>query len=154
MTKPPLKLLLICHANVCRSPMAESVFRHVLADVYDAQIHSAGVEAMSGAPAHPLARAALSSRGYGLPDEANALRLSQPMLEWADLAFAMERSQRLEIIRRYPVAARKLWTLGHWLDREIDDPVGGDAARFDATLDLIELSAWSWLPALNQQLSL
>lgn len=154
MTRRPLKLLVVCHANVCRSPMAESVFRHVLDDVIEAEVESAGLAALSGVPMHPLACEVLDARGYGRRGDTNAMRLVKPMLDWADLVLTMESGQRLEIIRRFPLAALNVWTLGHWMDREIDDPVGGDLARFESALNLIELCARSWLPALTQQPSL
>ncbi|WP_114809128.1 low molecular weight phosphotyrosine protein phosphatase [Paraburkholderia kururiensis] len=151
MMRRPLKLLLVCHANVCRSPMAERVFRHVLNDVMEAEVSSAGLAAMSGSPIHPLAREVLGARGYDRPGDTNAMRLVKPMLDWADVVLTMESGQRLEIIRRFPLAALNVWTLGHWIDREIDDPVGGDRARFESSLDLIEQCARSWLPVLTQQ---
>lgn len=150
MTARTVNLLLICHANVCRSRMAESVFRHLLAQEAHAAVHSAGLEALSGVPPHPLARKVLAARGYPAPAEAQAMRLAAPMLDWADLVLSMESAQRREIVRRHPAVAAKVWTLGHWLGCEVDDPVGCDEARFDAILRLIERSAQSWLPALTR----
>ena len=52
----PAKILFVCHANVCRSPLAEGVFRHLVAEAgMDGKfrIDSAGTFAMEGAPPHP-----------------------------------------------------------------------------------------------------
>lgn len=134
--------------------MAECVFRHTLPLASGDQILSAGLEAPGGAPIHPLARSALARRGYDVPPDSLATRLVTPMLDWADLVLAMETVQRLEVVRRHPVVAGKVRTLGHWLGREVEDPVRGDEAAFDATLQLIELGADSWLSALIKQPSL
>jgi protein-tyrosine phosphatase len=149
-----LNLLLICHANVCRSRIAECVFRHALSDVSAPSVQSAGLEALSGVPIHPIARKVLTAKGYAIPAESSSMRLTTPMLHWADLVLVMETAQRHEVVRRYPFAAGKVWTLGHWLGREVHDPVGGSEALFDASLALIEHSASSWLPALTMQTAL
>ncbi|WP_244745629.1 low molecular weight phosphotyrosine protein phosphatase [Paraburkholderia terricola] len=146
-----LNLLLICYANVCRSPMAECVFREALSDASGASIQSAGLEALSGVPIHPIAQKVLTAKGYPVPADSSSMRLTSPMLHWANLVLVMEMSQRREVLRRYPFAAGKVWTLGHWLGREVHDPVGGDEALFDESLTLIERSANSWLPALTMQ---
>jgi len=148
-----LNLLLICHANVCRSPMAESIFRNRFLDHQKVVIQSAGIAAMSGSPIHPIARRILVSRAYPIREHASAVRLTAPMLNWADLALVMDGSQRRELVRRNSFAAGKVWLLGHWLGRDVPDPVDGDDAVFNATLDLIEASVTTWQPALTMQLA-
>jgi protein-tyrosine phosphatase len=83
-----------------------------------------------------------------LPPYASAVRLVEPMLTWAELVLVMETEQRREVVRRYPEATGKVWILGHWIDREIHDPVRGNKAMFDMTLTVIERSVRSWLPVL------
>jgi protein-tyrosine phosphatase len=134
--------------------MAECVFRHVLVNATGERVLSAGIAAVSGTPIHELACGALVERGYALPQDLTAVRLTAPMLTWADLVLVMEATQRRKVIATHPVAAGKIWTLGHWLSREIIDPVCGDKQTFDATLDLIERSANSWLPVLTQSFHL
>jgi protein-tyrosine phosphatase len=148
-----LNLLLICHANVCRSPMAESIFRDRLLDQEKIEIQSAGIAAMSGSPIHPIARKILRSRAYPIHEDAGAVRLTAPMLSWADLVLVMEGSQRRELVRRHPFAAGKVWLLGHWLACDVPDPVDGNDVIFNATLDLIEASVTTWQPALPMQLA-
>lgn len=146
-----MNLLLICHANVCRSRIAECVFRHVLSDAANVSVQSAGLEALSGVPMPPILHNVLVAKGYAIPVDSSSMRLTMPMLHWADLVLVMETSQRYEVLRRYPFATGKVWTLGHWLGSEVHDPVGGDQALFEASLALIERSANSWLPALTMQ---
>ncbi|MCX4175809.1 MULTISPECIES: arsenate reductase/protein-tyrosine-phosphatase family protein [Paraburkholderia] len=146
-----MNLLLICHANVCRSRIAECVFRHVLSDAANVSVQSAGLEALSGVPMPPILYNVLVAKGYAIPADSSSMRLTMPMLHWADLVLVMETGQRYEVLRRYPFATGKVWTLGHWLGSEVHDPVGGDQALFEASLALIERSADSWLPALTMQ---
>lgn len=146
-----MNLLLICHANVYRSRLAECVFRQVLAGAENVAIQSAGLEALSGVPIPPIVHDVLIAKNYAVPDDAGSVRLTMPMLQWADLVLVMEAAQRREVLRRYPFATGKVWTLGHWLGSDVHDPVGGDRAVFEASLALIERSADSWLPGLTLQ---
>ncbi|WP_161556784.1 low molecular weight phosphotyrosine protein phosphatase [Paraburkholderia hospita] len=149
-----MNLLLICHANVCRSRIAESVFRCLFPESKGVSIQSAGLAAASGVAIHPIAHKVLSRRGYTVPSEPSSARLTMPMLQWADLVLVMETVQRKELVRRYPFTAGKVWLLGHWIGQEVTDPVGGDEQMFDATLTLIESGARGWQPALAMQTAL
>jgi len=133
--------------------MAESIFRNRLLDHKKTVIQSAGIAALSGSPIHSIARKILVNRSYSIRDDASAVRLTAPMLNWADLALVMEGSQRRELVRRHPFAAGKVWLIGHWLARDVPDPVDGDDAVFNATLELIEATATTWQPALTTQLA-
>ena len=43
-------ILFVCTGNVCRSPMAEGIFRQVVKDRGDYRVMSAGLGAMEGQP--------------------------------------------------------------------------------------------------------
>ncbi|RMG36458.1 MAG: low molecular weight phosphotyrosine protein phosphatase, partial [Gammaproteobacteria bacterium] len=60
--KLDLSVLLVCTANICRSPMAEALLRdHLKAKGLDRRVKvaSAGIRAMAGMPPDPRALAAL-----------------------------------------------------------------------------------------------
>jgi protein-tyrosine phosphatase len=99
------KVLVVCTANVCRSPMAEALLRRRLADLgSDATVRSAGMLA-DGAPPPPEAIAAMA--GHGLDVSAHrSRRLTPEDLERADLTLAMAR----EHLRHAVVTAPSAWT--------------------------------------------
>lgn len=67
----PLRLLLLCEANVCRSPAAAALLSARLRDVgahRHVLVRSAGVRTEPGLPVHPYAVAALMSVGVPVGD--------------------------------------------------------------------------------------
>ena len=66
----PASLLVVCHANLCRSPMAAALLAQRMPEW---QVLSAGIAARDGAPADPRACAAL--RAHGLDLAAHRARL-------------------------------------------------------------------------------
>ena len=84
------KVLFVCTANVCRSPMAQELFNAVAEDgglPYRAE--SAGTAALEGRPMAENALAALEEAGI-YPQEAHSARqVDETMLEEADLVLAM-----------------------------------------------------------------
>ena len=63
------KILFVCHGNICRSPMAESVMTHLLqrADRRDILVDSAATSTEElGNPVHPGTRRVLAAHGVPL----------------------------------------------------------------------------------------
>ena len=56
-------ILVLCIGNVCRSPMAEALFRHAVRGRDDYRVLSAGVGAVDGQPPSLLAIRALREKG-------------------------------------------------------------------------------------------
>ncbi|MGQ0576498.1 MAG: arsenate-mycothiol transferase ArsC [Pseudonocardia sp.] len=81
------RLLFVCTGNICRSPFAEILTRHLLvgrlggrrAASFD--VRSAGVQAVVGAPMHPDSRAALARWGlHGPASGGFVARLLEPAM--------------------------------------------------------------------------
>lgn len=87
------RVLVVCTANVCRSPMGEGLLRHHLGSAgADVVVTSAGTHA-SGLPVDPSAVAAL--RGFDLDISAHVpRRLDTPLIraDGADLVITMTRA--------------------------------------------------------------
>jgi len=157
-----LTVLFVCTGNICRSPMAEVVFREGcsrleveggrrLSDLVS--VESAGTANWhTGEEMDPRARAALDAAGFVAPGSL-ALQISEAQLERADLVIALDRGHRAELHRLAPTAAVSLlrwWAEGEDLD--VPDPYFGDRAAFDECLELIEPGCRALATALADRL--
>jgi protein-tyrosine phosphatase len=110
MTAPrPLRVLFVCTGNICRSAIAEQLFRARYGGD-NIEFASAGTDALvgSGMPAHA---AAISRQLGGVPDAHTARQLTQEMIAESDLVIALSREHRSEVVRTHPRANRYAFTL-------------------------------------------
>lgn len=97
-----MKVLFICHGNICRSPMAEMIFRDLARRERREKefiVDSAGTSyEEAGNPVHPRARQALRELGY--PCGAHAARRIEPEEydRW-DLLICMEKYNVRNLLR-------------------------------------------------------
>jgi protein-tyrosine-phosphatase len=130
--RPPAKrILFVCSGNLCRSFMAERIFRKQLKkrNLHHVQADSAGLLDLGGADADPQAIAILREKGIdGLRHRSRAL--SAEMVEGADMVLVMEEAQRDEVLRRHPEGEGKVRLLKSFspqdsgADPDIRDPHG------------------------------
>jgi protein-tyrosine phosphatase len=143
---PPVfrNILVICVGNVCRSPTAEYLLRHSLADSH-VLVASAGLGALVG---HPADRHAMSVlKAHGVDASAHRARQLAPwMLREAELVLVMERRQVAAIVQMAPEASGKLFLLDKWVDAvDVPDPYRQSPQVFESVYALIERGVGSWL---------
>ena len=140
------KILLVCMANICRSPMACSVARQMARNAGLAgsfKFDSAGTHAQTaGRRMDARAKAVLLSRQYA-PDPSRSRLISGQDFRKFDLILAMDQSN-LEAIQRQcpPIYHHKLRLFLSFAPEsgatEVPDPYYGDTAGFMRVLDLCE----------------
>lgn len=146
MTAMVTRVLFVCMGNICRSPTAEAVFRHLVEQQGLAGqiiIDSAGTHDYHiGNPPDARSQAAAARRGYDL----SGLRARQVVPEdftTFDYVLAMDETN-LDLLRQQcPEACRsrlKLFlTFAENVDlHEVPDPYYGEAPGFEQVLDLVE----------------
>lgn len=103
-------LLLICQANIVRSPAAELIARAWGADGGAWTVASAGVRALREEPIDPAIGTALGHRGI----QARGHRSRQcdvAMIREAELVLAFESTQRAWALQQCPAALRSTFTI-------------------------------------------
>ncbi len=88
-----IKIMFVCHGNICRSPMAEFVFKQLAEDAGLSEafvIRSAATSTEEiGNPIYPPAKAELRRRGVPF-NERNAVQISRADYNMYDLLVAMD----------------------------------------------------------------
>ena len=142
-------LLLVCRANLCRSPMAEAVYRRHATALQLDEVASAGVWAASrGERADPRALAALKRHELELPKKWRSRRLVAEDLGRYDWVLALDATVLAALRELWPAApARRVRLLLDQLPaldpmqgQDVPDPYYSTTAAFDQALDLIERS--------------
>ena len=83
------KILFVCTANICRSPMAAAMFNALAEDGgLSFRAESAGTTALEGRPMAENALAALEEAGI-YPEPHRARRVSEAMIEESELVLVM-----------------------------------------------------------------
>lgn len=144
----PGRILVVCHANVCRSVLIAGVIRSELARTAwaDVQVVSAGTGAQVGMRGCEEASEILADR-YGVhsgPHRSQAATLSR--ITAADLVLTAERAQRAAVVASSPLASSKAFTL-----REAEALLGtldADAVRSSDVLQRPDRSSLVTLRAL------
>ena len=118
----PRRLLFVCTGNICRSPLAEAIFRHQAEQAgrgSEFAIDSAGThDYHEGERADPRARRVGEDRG--VPVTSIARRVLDSDFEGFDLLLAMDRGHRRDLRARCPEPLRDRIRLM----REFDKPAG------------------------------
>ena len=143
------RLLFVCLGNICRSPMAEGVFRRVAEEegVLDRfEIDSAGLgDWHVGQAPDARAQAATRIRGIDISDQC-ARQVTKADFTHFDLLIAMDGSNYDDLVELAPKSARHkicrfLDYAPHAGTKDVPDPFFGGRACFDHALALIEEGA-------------
>ena len=153
-----IRILFVCLGNICRSPTAEGVFRHLLtqeAPELQVEVDSAGTaDYHVGEPPDLRSQRAAMRRGIDL----GGLRARQVVpADFAlfDFILAMDRGnlRELETMRPKGSRARLQLFLEYAPDMgrlEVPDPYYGDAGGFESVLDLTAAASRGLLAALQK----
>jgi protein-tyrosine phosphatase len=158
LNPPSSRVLFVCLGNICRSPTAEGVLRHLAAleaPGLELEIDSAGTaDYHIGAPPDPRSQRAALKRGIDISG-LRARQVTQDDFQRFDLILAMDRENLRELGALQPRGSRA--TLKLFLEyapqlnvRDVPDPYYRDAAAFEEVLDLAAVASRGLLASLRQ----
>lgn len=155
-----IKVLFVCMGNICRSPTAEGVVRHLLRRKNlegRVEVDSAGTHGyhVGEAPDQRTQRAA-ASRSYDLSDM-RARKVAAQDVDYFDMILAMDHNN-LSVLQRI-CPPDKHDRLGLFMsyaknfdDDEVPDPYYGLGHGFDLVLDMVEDAANGLIESIEQRL--
>ena len=142
------QVLLVCTANICRSPMAEVLWREAAAGRRrPLSVGSAGTEAEPGRPADGTATELMALRGLDLSDH-RAERFRADLALDSELVLVMEQAHLRRILALAPPLSGRVHLLGRWTVGEISDPFRQETNIYAECIELLENSVKSWLNRL------
>ena len=152
-------ILFVCTGNICRSPMAEGLFRHATKGRGEYRVLSAGVGAIDGQPPSVHGVKALRELQIDISKQRSRM-LTGELVQQADFIFGMTHGHVDAITLLYPSAADKTFVLREFDDtletfeKDIADPIGGSYEVYLNVRDQIEQGIVTMLKFLEQNESL
>ncbi|WP_117147135.1 protein tyrosine phosphatase, partial [Klebsiella pneumoniae] len=132
--------------NICRSPMGERILQSLLPEKI---IKSAGVGALVGHPADPLAIQVSNEKGINLEGHSGTQFTSAMSIEY-DLILVMDKNHIEQVSKIAPHARGKTMLIGRWIgNKEIPDPYKQSKEAFEFVYQLIDEACHSWAQRLR-----
>ncbi|MEV0157275.1 low molecular weight phosphatase family protein [Micromonospora sp. NPDC050686] len=128
------RVLFVCHANLCRSPMAEYLAARLM-EKLPVEVSSVGTAALEGRPMHPFAANVAAETGSD-PNTFRSRRLSPRHLAEAGLVLTASRRHRSICVSLAPRALHRTFTVFQFarLAEEADRPVDVAAGLLPAVV--------------------
>lgn len=135
-------VVIVCTANICRSPMAAGLLRHALAGqpepLRSIEVISAGVAARAGEPVSENSVVALRKVGIDISHHVSR-PLTQELIDRAAAVICMTESHRAMIQLQADPAPRHIYLFREFMapeaDKEIPDPFGGPLRVYEMCRD-------------------
>jgi protein-tyrosine phosphatase len=154
-TMSKTSVLFVCLGNICRSPMAESIFRHKVKDAGlndQFLIESAGTGDWHVGD-NPDPRTINVLRQNGITEFSRARQVSSSDFSRFDYVIGMDLANVRDLHRWKGAVLERVSLMSHWNPNatliEVPDPYYGDASEFDHVFDILEESTDALLTKLK-----
>jgi protein-tyrosine phosphatase len=133
-------ILIVCTANICRSPVVAELLRDRLRrrGLSDWTVTSAGTWAMEARAASRFSVEVMRANGFDITGH-RARMVDEAMLAEADLVLCMETGHAEALRVEFPAQAGKIYMLTQMIDRNysVADPYGGEYAEYERMFELV-----------------
>ena len=138
-----MKVLMVCLGNICRSPMAEGVLRHLAQERgIELTVDSAGTAGYHvGDPPDHRARATMKRFGINI-DHLRGRQVGATDFHRFDLLLAMDRSNEADLLDLAPDGnaagrVKRMMDFAHDGSEEVPDPYYGPDRGFDEVYHML-----------------
>jgi protein-tyrosine phosphatase len=156
MSDGPIRVCFVCLGNICRSPTAEGVMKHLIEEAglaHAIEVKSAGTGSWHvGELPDPRTRAEALRRGVKLTSRAR--HFTQAVFAEADYVIAMDRQNQRDILRlvKSPDDERKvalLRSFARHTEHDVPDPYYGQGDGFAHVYDVCHEACTALLAQLR-----
>ncbi len=139
-------ILVLCIGNICRSPMAEGLFKSALPGK---TIRSAGIGALIGKPADPSALQLMTEQDIDISAH-RAQQISTSLVTQSELILVMDLEQKRYVEAQYVGARGKVFRLGEGQQMDIPDPYREGMESFRLAYRLIDDGVKFWVDRISR----
>ena len=147
-----MKILCICHANICRSFMAQEFLKRLLPQ---SEVFSRGIYADPTYSVPLKVIQALNSHQI-IFTQHTSTPLTALDLQNADLIFCMEQAHEELLLDRYPQYTHKIWLLTEFAynkPKDIEDPISLEGRAFEKAADTLYEACQQAAQRIKQEFS-
>ena len=152
-----MKILFVCTANICRSVMAEGIFKKLLSNhisMHTVHVHSAGIDALEGLTPDRNTNEICNKHSLRISSH-KAHQLTKAMLKETDLILCMANNHKQIIINAFPELNGNIFLLKEYLrehpvdEPSIKDPTGKSKKYYDICFREIEKEIKRIFPVIS-----
>ena len=154
-----VKILFVCLGNICRSPLAEAIFKHEVTkrgiqDFFE--VHSCGT-ANYHVGDSPDSRTILNAKKNGVLIDHKGRQLCEADMDYYDYIFVMDKSNYAHVVRLSNASANhhKVLMLRHFdkiKGEEVPDPYYGQERDFQEVYEILARAVDGAIRFLRQRL--
>ena len=147
------RILFVCTANICRSPMAAGIFSKIIEDQGESEqwnVESAGTWGLDSEPASIGSQTVMNEMGIDISNH-RSRRVDYDLLESFDLILTMESGHAEALRVEFPELSDRVFMLSEMInvEEDITDPIGGPIEEYKASADLIEYYILNGFPEIK-----
>jgi protein-tyrosine phosphatase len=146
-----IKIIAVCTANICRSPVVEAVLRDRLVELGKVgwQVQSAGTWASNGQAPSRYSQEILAERGLDISNHRSQV-ITREMLEGAALVLCLAEGHAEAMRAEFPDHADKIFLLTEMVGQQysVSDPYGGPRHGYERMVNDVTQLVEDGLPRI------